>query len=166
MHFTSFKNLRIIKHYAIVLLVWVFAVGQQSRFTFILTFCFCRRFNAAFGTTFGFTCQRPLIPRLSDWLSNRFDNRLDNQLHRVHKHSTSCPTGCSTSLRTRGVATAGDTGDASPVRLTMSPLHQNDNRQLVFGADFWRVTWRYIIAYNYRPTLLLHVINHYTTCCF
>jgi len=36
----------------------------------------------------------------------------------------------------RGVATAGDTGDASPVRPTMSPLHQNDNRQFVFGADF------------------------------
>jgi len=26
-------------------------------------------------------------------------------------------------------------------------LHQNDNRQFVFGADFWRVT-RYITAYN------------------
>jgi len=38
--------------------------------------------------------------------------------------------------RLRGVATAGDTGDASPVRPTMSPLHQNDNRQFVFGADF------------------------------
>ena len=36
----------------------------------------------------------------------------------------------------RGVATAGDTGDTSPVRPTMSPLHQNDNRQFVFGADF------------------------------
>jgi len=36
----------------------------------------------------------------------------------------------------RGVATAGDTGDASPVRPTMSPLHQNDNRQFVFVADF------------------------------
>jgi len=45
----------------------------------------------------------------------------------------------------RGVATAED---ASPVRPTMSPLHQNDNRQFVFGADFWRVTWRYITAYN------------------
>ena len=28
------------------------------------------------------------------------------------------------------------------------PLHQNDNRQFVFGADFWRVTWRYTTAYN------------------
>jgi len=36
----------------------------------------------------------------------------------------------------RGIATAGDTGDASPVRPTMSPLHQNDNRQFVLGADF------------------------------
>jgi len=36
----------------------------------------------------------------------------------------------------RGVTTAGDTGDASPVRPTMSPLYQNDNRQFVFGADF------------------------------
>ena len=36
----------------------------------------------------------------------------------------------------RGVATAGDTGDTSPVRPIMSPLHQNDNRQFVFGADF------------------------------
>jgi len=36
----------------------------------------------------------------------------------------------------RGVATAGDTGDASPVRPTMSPLHQNDNRQFFFQADF------------------------------
>jgi len=43
----------------------------------------------------------------------------------------------------------GDTGDASPVRPTMSLLHQNDNRhQFVFGADFCRVTWRYITAYN------------------
>jgi len=36
----------------------------------------------------------------------------------------------------RGVTTAGDTGDASPVRPTMSPLHQNDNRQFIFGTDF------------------------------
>jgi len=37
----------------------------------------------------------------------------------------------------RGVTTAGDRGDASPVRPTMSPLHQSDNRhQFVFGADF------------------------------
>jgi len=28
------------------------------------------------------------------------------------------------------------------------PLHQNDNRQFVFEADFWRVTWRYTTAYN------------------
>ena len=28
------------------------------------------------------------------------------------------------------------------------PLHQNDNRQFVFGADFCRVTWRYITACN------------------
>ena len=48
----------------------------------------------------------------------------------------------------RGVTTAGDTGDASPVRPTMSPLHQNDNRQFIFGTDFWRVTWRCITAYN------------------
>jgi len=39
--------------------------------------------------------------------------------------------------KTRGVTTAGDTGDVSPVRPTMSPLHQSDNRQFVFGADFW-----------------------------
>jgi len=36
----------------------------------------------------------------------------------------------------RGVTTAGDTGDASPMRPTMSPLHQNDNRQFIFGTDF------------------------------
>ena len=35
----------------------------------------------------------------------------------------------------RGVTTAGDTGDASPVRYHV-PLHQSDNRQFVFGADF------------------------------
>jgi len=40
-----------------------------------------------------------------------------------------------TFLRPRGVTTAGDTGDASPVRPTTSPLHQNDNRQFVFRAD-------------------------------
>jgi len=28
------------------------------------------------------------------------------------------------------------TPDASPMRPTMSPLHQNDNRQFVFGAGF------------------------------
>ena len=40
-------------------------------------------------------------------------------------------------LVSRGVTTAGDRGDASPVRPTMSPLHQSDNRhQFVFGADF------------------------------
>ena len=48
----------------------------------------------------------------------------------------------------RCVTTAGDTGDASPVRPTMSPLHQNDNRQFIIGNDFWRVTWHYIAAYN------------------
>jgi len=48
----------------------------------------------------------------------------------------------------QGRNTAGDTGDASPVRPTMSPLHQNDNRQFIFGTDFWRVTWRCITAYN------------------
>ena len=43
---------------------------------------------------------------------------------------------CHRKWRSRGVATAGGTGDASPVRPTMSPLHQNDNRQFVFRADF------------------------------
>ena len=42
----------------------------------------------------------------------------------------------------------GGHGGRVPVRPTMSPLHQSDNRQFVFGADFWRVTWRYITAYN------------------
>jgi len=46
--------------------------------------------------------------------------------------------GYQIALPYRGVTTAGDTGDASrsPVRPTMSPLHQNDNRQFVFRADF------------------------------
>jgi len=39
-------------------------------------------------------------------------------------------------LELRGVTTAGDTGDASPVHPTMSPLPPNDNRQFVFGVDF------------------------------
>jgi len=36
----------------------------------------------------------------------------------------------------RGVTTAGDTGDASPVRPTMSPLHQNNNRRLSSDLTF------------------------------
>ena len=37
----------------------------------------------------------------------------------------------------RGVATAGDTGDASPVRPTMSPyIKMTTDMQFVFGADF------------------------------
>ena len=57
------------------------------------------------------------------------------------QHVTSASLSTFRSRLNRGVTTAGDaspvdTGDASPVRPTMSPLHQNDNRQFVFGADF------------------------------
>jgi len=65
----------------------------------------------------------------------------------------------------RGVATAGDTGDASSVRPTMSPYIKvsTDSLSSEMTFDEWRGV---ILQRIIRPTLLLHVINHYTTCCF
>jgi len=60
----------------------------------------------------------------------------------------------------RGIATAGDTGDASPVRPIMSPLYikmTTDSLSSELTFDEWRGV---ILQRIIRPTLLLHVINH------
>ena len=62
----------------------------------------------------------------------------------------------------RGVATAGETGDASPVRPTMSPYIKvtTDSLSSKLTFDEWRGV---ILQRTTRPTLPLHVIKHYTT---
>jgi len=66
------------------------------------------------------------IPAASVWLTD--GDKKDTQ-------QNYCSRKCPTLHVGRGVATAGDTGDASRVRPTMSPYV--NNRQFVFGADFW-----------------------------
>ena len=54
---------------------------------------------------------------------------------------------------------------ASPVRPTMSPYSKitTDSLSSELTFDEWRGV---ILQRIIRPALLLHVINHYTTCCF
>ena len=49
---------------------------------------------------------------------------------------------------TQGRSHRGGHGGRVPRAPYHVPLHQSDNTQFVSGANFWRVTWRYITAYN------------------
>ena len=90
---------------------------------------------------------------------------VDTSTATSHRLSRSQPASNNASTTVRGVATAGDTGDASPVRPTMSPYIKMTTDSLSSELTFDE--WRGVILQRItRPTLLLHVINHYTTCCF
>ena len=84
------------------------------------------------------------------------DQRIKRSLQNVGKHNV-CMCSCEfylhpckplVSCKRQGRSHRGGHGGQVPRAPYHVPVHQNDNRQFIFGTDFWRVTWRYITAYN------------------